>query len=57
MDLLVGRRLFHHLAEERHEVGTGVASRRLTVDLARPDIQRRVQRQGSVAVILEAVGS
>ncbi|MCU1329133.1 MAG: hypothetical protein JWN34_4503 [Bryobacterales bacterium] len=41
--------------DERDEVGDGVASRPLNVDVARLHIQRRIQRQGSVAVILEAV--
>jgi hypothetical protein len=69
-DLLrfVGREIVHddvHLAptglrlddglQEAHEFRTRVTSRRVAHDLARPRVERRIERQRPVSVVLEAV--
>ena len=55
VDLLVGCAGRDHLAEETHEVQARVTGRRLSLHLARPHVQRRVERQRAVPLVLEPV--
>ncbi len=55
MDLLVGCAGRHHFPEEAHEVQTRVPGRRLPLNLARLHVQRRVERQCAVPLVLESV--
>lgn len=53
--LASARLSIHDGAQELHEVGTGVPRRGLPDDRARARVQGGVEREGAVAVVLEAV--
>ena len=55
MDLLSGLAGRDHLAEEAHEVLACMPGRRLALNLAGLDVQRRVERQRAVSLVLEPV--
>ncbi len=55
VDLLLRPALRHHLSEEIHEVGTGVAGRRFPMHSSGFGVQRSVERQRAMAIILEPV--
>jgi hypothetical protein len=55
MDLLLRPALRHNLSQEIHEVGTGVTSRRFPMNPSCLGVQRGIQRQRAVAVILESM--
>ena len=55
VDLLTGRAQGDDFLQESDEVLTGVASGGFAVNAAGGGVQRRIQRQGSVPVVLETV--
>lgn len=55
MDLPPGRAQIHDLLQERSETLSGVAGRRLSVDPAGGRFQRRIEGQGAMPVVLEAM--
>src|SRR5258706_10619733 len=55
MDLLLWPALRHNLSQEIHEVGTGVTGRRFPMNPSCLGVQRGIQRQRAVAVILESM--
>ena len=55
VDLLMGRAQGDNLLQETDKVPTGVASGGLAVNAAGRGVQRRIQRQGSVPVVLKSV--
>lgn len=55
VDLAPGLARADHLLEEVDELSTGVAPSRLALHLAGFGVERRIERQCAVALVLEAV--